>query len=428
MVDQRAPSRFLKRKSSFSLPTAHHGPVALERVTSILHVPGKDRTREMLAQLAAFTSEIKVFREMNEGMSGQAHWHCCEMLESVEFAAGQFVFHEGDAADNFYVIISGSVSVLVSSHRASGREEMKQLAVLREGESFGELALISNQPRMAGILCREQTCLAYLSKKDYNEILAKIQVQILEAKVKLLWRQPIFRHLSKIALQRLTYHFAIKHYKRKQIAFKSGEVSSHLYLIKAGEFQLTKDIALPFSPRSSKVKIDVTLLSTGELIGSEDMIGRRPYSYTCMCHSTDGELMAISQTDFYRLVGTEETIYCLSALGKTREQYRSDRVQSLLSQVERTQLSSPRPDGSRLSMEPSRTNKDLSALSLSPRAMLSTNSELLISLEQSGMRANRIFRRRGLTRKEQLEKSHLKPIGSTKKRFIKELAPSRLTF
>ena len=390
----------------------------------------------MLAQLVAFTSEIKVFREMSQGMSGQAHWHCCEALESKQYEAGQFVFQQGDAADYFYVIISGSVSVLMSSYRVSGREEMKQLAVLRAGEAFGELALISNQPRMAGIMCREYTCLAYLSKDDYNEILAKIQVQLLEAKVKLLWRQPIFRHLSKIALQRLTYHFTIKHYKRKQTVFRSGTDCSHLYLVKSGEFQLTKDVALPSSPRSSKVKIDVTLLSTGELIGSEDIVGRRPYSYTCNCHSTDGELMAISQSDFYRLVGTEETICYLSALGKTREQYRSDRVQSLLSQVEKSQMHSPRPEGVRFSLETSRTTKDLSTLSFSPRVLPKANSELLMSLEQSGMRANRAFRTRGLgtrgivkvtVHRDKQANSRLKhSSGGTQKRLIKELTLSRL--
>lgn len=296
------------------------------------------------------------------------------------------MFYEGDAADNFYIILTGTVSVLVHSQRVSGREEMRQLAVLRPGDAFGELALISNQPRMAGIMCRENSLLAYLHKDDYKRILAKIQTEVMEIKVKLLWNQQIFKHLSKIALQRLTYHFQIKHYKRKQCVFRASTDSSHLYLVKSGEFQLTKDISLStsLSPKSSKLHIDVTLLSVGELIGAEDIVTRRPYSYTCTCHSTDGELMAINQGDFYRLVGTEETLCYLSTLSKAREQYRSSRVQSVLTHQNR--LISPT---NRLSLDTNRSTKDLSALNLSPRYHLNnTQSDLALSLEKSGMRAS----------------------------------------
>lgn len=42
---------------------------------------------------------------------------------------------------------------------------------LEAGAGFGELALISNKPRMATIICHANSHFAILEKKEFNEIL-----------------------------------------------------------------------------------------------------------------------------------------------------------------------------------------------------------------------------------------------------------------
>lgn len=51
------------------------------------------------------------------------------------------------------------------------QNEVKQIT---EGNSFGELALISNKPRAATIKCLENTDFAVMYKKDYLKVLLKI--------------------------------------------------------------------------------------------------------------------------------------------------------------------------------------------------------------------------------------------------------------
>lgn len=48
-----------------------------------------------------------------------------------------------------------------------------QVAILKGGNSFGELALIQHKPRAATITCRTDCKFAVLVKKDYQKVLGK---------------------------------------------------------------------------------------------------------------------------------------------------------------------------------------------------------------------------------------------------------------
>ncbi len=59
---------------------------------------------------------------------------------------------------------------------------LKEVKVLRAGESFGELALLrgKNTPRAATIICKEQTHFAYLEREDFLLILSKLNIILYE--------------------------------------------------------------------------------------------------------------------------------------------------------------------------------------------------------------------------------------------------------
>lgn len=50
---------------------------------------------------------------------------------------------------------------------------LTEVRVLESGSSFGELALISNKPRAATVIAKEDTHLACLEKQDFDRILSK---------------------------------------------------------------------------------------------------------------------------------------------------------------------------------------------------------------------------------------------------------------
>ena len=67
--------------------------------------------------------------------------------------AGREIFRQGDVGNHFYVILSGSVEVLIRDPHTNANN---RVATLYTGDSFGELALLEEgNVRAAGIVARE---------------------------------------------------------------------------------------------------------------------------------------------------------------------------------------------------------------------------------------------------------------------------------
>ncbi|MDJ0514707.1 MAG: mechanosensitive ion channel [Trichodesmium sp. MO_231.B1] len=75
-----------------------------------------------------------------------------------------FLFHEGDPGDTFYIILSGSVEVFAEKIN-------KHLTTLKAGKFFGELALMLGIPRTASVRAIEDTILFAIHKKGFEKIL-----------------------------------------------------------------------------------------------------------------------------------------------------------------------------------------------------------------------------------------------------------------
>ncbi|MEB3342893.1 mechanosensitive ion channel domain-containing protein [Okeania sp.] len=75
-----------------------------------------------------------------------------------------FLFHEGEPGDTFYIILSGSVEVFVEKIN-------KHLITLKAGKFFGELSLMLGIPRTASVRAIEDTILFAIHKKGFEKML-----------------------------------------------------------------------------------------------------------------------------------------------------------------------------------------------------------------------------------------------------------------
>ncbi|MGZ4825645.1 MAG: cyclic nucleotide-binding and patatin-like phospholipase domain-containing protein, partial [Terriglobales bacterium] len=91
-------------------------------------------------------------------------------LELLTFAGGDEIFHRGDAGDALYVVVTGRVRVLASTAR--GQEE-RIISDLGAGEIFGEMALISGEPRTATVCAIRDTEVARISRERYDRFVAR---------------------------------------------------------------------------------------------------------------------------------------------------------------------------------------------------------------------------------------------------------------
>jgi CRP-like cAMP-binding protein len=82
---------------------------------------------------------------------------CCD-LEPVRVAAGEVIITQGEPGDHFYIIEAGEVEVL-----ADGVPLRRQ----RDGECFGEIALLRDVPRTATVRSTRETALLALERVDF---------------------------------------------------------------------------------------------------------------------------------------------------------------------------------------------------------------------------------------------------------------------
>jgi len=87
-------------------------------------------------------------------------------VKTVRFSAGKTIFSQGDPASELYFIVEGSVQVL----RGSG-PEAKLIAELGEGDTFGEIALISDQPRTATVRAKTDTEVCTIHKLEFEQLI-----------------------------------------------------------------------------------------------------------------------------------------------------------------------------------------------------------------------------------------------------------------
>jgi putative ABC transport system ATP-binding protein len=86
-----------------------------------------------------------------------------EKMQKRHFAAGETVIQEGDPGEEFFLISDGEVDVTRADH---------EVARLGRGEFFGEVALISGEPRNATVLATEPLDTFVLGKSDFQSALA----------------------------------------------------------------------------------------------------------------------------------------------------------------------------------------------------------------------------------------------------------------
>lgn len=88
-------------------------------------------------------------------------------LTRRRFRRGEVIFHQGDPGDALHVVMNGAVKIALQS--AEGDEAI--IATVREGDFFGELALLDGEARSATATAIEATETATLPRAVFHGLL-----------------------------------------------------------------------------------------------------------------------------------------------------------------------------------------------------------------------------------------------------------------
>jgi uncharacterized membrane protein len=107
--------------------------------------------------------EVPLFSEMDE----QEVAGIRSIMDEMKFKSGQVIIREGELGNLFYVITEGRVEITI---RDAGGADL----VLHEagpGDFFGELSMLTNEPRSARVLAIEDLTTLALERDDFFEFL-----------------------------------------------------------------------------------------------------------------------------------------------------------------------------------------------------------------------------------------------------------------
>jgi len=91
-----------------------------------------------------------------------------QVVNQAHFEAGDFIIHQGDVGDQFYIIVSGEVEVF----RELPTGQKAHIARLGQGEYFGEAALLTGRRRNASVRAIGPVDLMCLGRDEFSSLVS----------------------------------------------------------------------------------------------------------------------------------------------------------------------------------------------------------------------------------------------------------------
>jgi CRP-like cAMP-binding protein len=228
----------------------------------------------------------------------------------VELETGQVLFSEDDLADAMYVVVEGSVTAVTLPHR----DKPIQLAHLFEGEFFGEIGLMSDQPRGATVSAHEPTRLlrfdrdivAVLIEQDPGFLATLLQFLKDRLVEDLMMSSPLFAPFNEQERYDLAELFEFLEIEPNSILLESGQHPIGMYVLLTGEATM----------KGASAAGTVRKLSSGDIFGEQALLSNE-VSQVEVRTTTKSFALCLPSDAFPEVVMTHPTVLAyLSALSE----------------------------------------------------------------------------------------------------------------
>jgi hypothetical protein len=185
-LDGRPFQEFAKSRERWALnneyqypgPIQYYGPAEVcDRRAKVLEL----EYGQSLARVLAGTNLLKDPSFLDSlGTEEMARFTSAAQHMSVD--KGWVVIRRGEEGRAFYVALEGELEV-------TGPDDRTVIAVLKKGDAFGEIALLTDSPRTATVTARTECQLLMLEKQGFLDFIAA--------------HGPVEEHLCKLCIQRM---------------------------------------------------------------------------------------------------------------------------------------------------------------------------------------------------------------------------------
>lgn len=299
---QPAPDRFLVLSQSDIIALGRHYWMQLnltfERARWIKPWTGEhrpERLKSFMESIAGESTLIKMLRRVSflRQAETSALQLLAEYLDAAQFAAGQWITHQGELGNELYVLSQGEVDFYKD-------EKKEPVASLESGQIFGEMAMILSEPREISARAKTDCHLWMLDRADFKKVVVKFPdlakfLRELARKRKSMFQQ-MENQQQQDVMRRVKAKMAVKRLQElgfferpepgllERIAdsmqplafmpgqelFRQGESGDTLYFISRGSVAIYLD----------ESKEPVAQLEAGEIIGEMSVLTDAPRSAT----------------------------------------------------------------------------------------------------------------------------------------------------
>lgn len=189
-------------------------------------------------------------------------------VDVVELGAGAVLFREGDAAETLYVVVSGAVVPVAEG------PPRRRMAVLEEGDFFGEIGLVTNRPRNATVEALVETRLLAIDRhvvwaliRSRPEV-SKVVLRFLRERLvdRTLHTHPFFAPFDRRDAPDLARGFRFLEVRDGSTLVEQGEPARGLFILLAGGMDVVDE----------ERRKRVGRLEPGDLFGGVALVRRAP--------------------------------------------------------------------------------------------------------------------------------------------------------
>jgi len=243
----------------------------------------------IIAQSAASSRlEIKKFLSkipLLDKLTDEQFDKLCDTVELVPYEENVTIFKRGDIGNIFYMIKEGVVhlSQLDSQYKDHN---------LKAGDYFGEIALMTGQPRAATATSKEKCSLLALDRLNFDSILGPLaDVLEINQNMRIIGSIKIFDSLSREDRAKVLKSFSVENFAAGDSIIRQGETGKKFYIIKEG---------------TVKVEANGTVLNKempkGNHFGEMALLSDQPRASTVIATS-DVQCFVLDQAVFKKIAG-----------------------------------------------------------------------------------------------------------------------------
>ncbi|MBN2802308.1 MAG: cyclic nucleotide-binding domain-containing protein [Deltaproteobacteria bacterium] len=231
--------------------------------------------KNKLATMAAYTGNISNYPKVVppiailSTLSQESFFKLVSLLKLKRYKDRDPIINQGDIGSSLFFVARGLVTVV---RKDNDKDEYIKLASLGQGSIFGEMALISNDPRGASVYASGECDLLELSKDEVDKLsmtapnVAGAMARFTKDRMisNLLATNPLFKPFVQEAKQKLLSKFEGHEVPKGTIFVEQGKPGSGLYVILQGQAEVLT--------YNGSEYIQVSVLGPGDVAGEISLI------------------------------------------------------------------------------------------------------------------------------------------------------------